>query len=310
MLSIAVSPLRLSLIYILTEFSGASNVTRIGSNGLTGIDKLLQFNLQKSFNKQNQAATRLATLQRINQAKDDPSGLIAVESLRAELVALEAADRSASRAGAALAVADSGLSQVSDRLIEIQGLLVESAGGSLSDAQLAANQAQIDANIEAINRVGNTTSFNGQNLLDGESFSFILSANPSDIVTFQSANIDSANLGSEGGRLSDLASGGSASLASGNFTAAADILDEVRSQVVTARASAGSFEKTIIGSAQEISRAAQVNISSAISEIADADVAIESARLVQSQILVQAGLKTLEVGSFNRSLITSLFDTL
>jgi flagellin len=284
-------------------------VTRIGTNGLTGIDRLLQFNLQKSFAKQNQAATRLATLHRINQAKDDPAGLIAVESLRSELVALEAADRSASRAGAALAVADSGLSQVSDRLIEIKGLLVESAGGTLSDAQLAANQAQIDANIEAINRVGNTTSFSGRNLLDGETFDFNLSANPSDIVSFESANIDSANLGSAEGRLSDLGSGGAASISSGNFIEAAEILDIVQSQVTTARASAGTFEKTIIRSSQEISRAAQINISGAISQIADADVAIESAKLIQAQILVQAGLKTLQVGNFNRGLITGLFDT-
>ena len=42
----------------------------------------------------------------------------------------------------------------------------------------------------------------------------------------------------------------------------------------------------------------------------DADVAIESAKLIQSQILVQAGLKTLQVGNFNRSLIASLFETL
>ena len=85
--------------------------------------------------------------------------------------------------------------------------------------------------------------------------------------------------------MSDLASGGSASLAGGNLARTIDILDRARDQVLFARARAGAFEKFTIDSARTFLDDAAVEIASAISRIGDVDVALASANLVRGQIL-------------------------
>ncbi len=116
----------------------------------------------------NTAIQRLSTGLRINAGKDDPAGLIAVKQLEAEIKAVDTASANASRADAMLNIADGALSEVSSLLTEIQGLAVANASDStLTDAEKSANQAQIDSAISSIDRIVNTTTFNGKRLLDG-----------------------------------------------------------------------------------------------------------------------------------------------
>ena len=111
---------------------------------------------------------QLSTGLRINKASDDPAGLIAYELLGADLTATNAALDNAARADAILSVAEGGLTEVSALLIEIETLVVASASsGGLSSSEIAANQAQIDAAIASIDRIVNTTTFNGKQLLNG-----------------------------------------------------------------------------------------------------------------------------------------------
>jgi len=79
--------------------------------------------------------------------------------------------------------------------------------------------------------------------------------------------------------------------------------------VLSSRARAGAFEKYTIESSQEMFGSMEVNISSALSSILDTDVATETSRLVQSQILVNAAISTLKIVGQSRSLIGGLFDS-
>jgi flagellin len=123
--------------------------------------------LSRSLADENRTLERLATLRRINRGSDDPAGLIAAAELESELAAIETAERNAARADAVLAVADSALGQVGELLNTIESSAMASAGDTASDAEKAAYQQQIDAALEAIDRIGATTSFSGRNLLDG-----------------------------------------------------------------------------------------------------------------------------------------------
>jgi hypothetical protein len=69
---------------------------RIGSR-LSGADLAAQHHLMQAFARSQRANTRLATMIRINQASDDPAGLIAMEQLEAELTAIRAASDNAAR---------------------------------------------------------------------------------------------------------------------------------------------------------------------------------------------------------------------
>ena len=135
----------------------------------------------------NRATLRLATGLRINSAKDDPAGVIAVSQLSSEIAAVNAAADNARRADAVLNTADGALSEVSALLVEIQGLAVASANtAGLSSAEIAANQAQIDSAIAAIDRIVGTTSFNGNRLLDG---SYGVSVTGNDVTKLQDVKV-------------------------------------------------------------------------------------------------------------------------
>ncbi|MFH1420008.1 MAG: flagellin [Planctomycetota bacterium] len=125
--------------------------------------------LNKTTMEQTNSLTRLSTGHKINKGADDPAGLIAVQSLNAELTGVDAAITNGQRANSMLGVADSALIEVGNLLGEIESLAAQStSSGGLSAAEISANQAQIDNAINSINRIVQTTSFNGKRLLDGQ----------------------------------------------------------------------------------------------------------------------------------------------
>jgi len=169
-------------------------MTRINTN----VSSLVAQNtLGRSNSDLNQALTRLSTGLRINTGRDDPAGLIASENLRSDITAIRSAISNTDRANQVIATADSALGQVSSLLNDIRGLVTESANtGALSDEQIAANQLQLDSSLEALNRIAQTTTFQGRRLLDG-SLDFITTAG-TDFSSISDLNIDQANLGSTG----------------------------------------------------------------------------------------------------------------
>ncbi|QDV72695.1 beta strand repeat-containing protein [Botrimarina mediterranea] len=169
-------------------------MTRINTNvgSLIGRNNLNRANASLS-----QSLTRLSTGLRINTGKDDPAGLIASENLRSDITSIKKAITNTDRANQVIATADSALGQVSSLLNDIRGLVTESANsGALSDDQIAANQLQIDSSLKALNRIAQTTTFQGRRLLDG-SLDFQTSAG-TDFSKLSALQINQANLGAAG----------------------------------------------------------------------------------------------------------------
>lgn len=175
-------------------------MTRINTN----VSSLVAQNRLNRTNMDLQTSlTRLSTGLRINTGKDDPAGLIASEALRSDITSLNKAISNTRRAVQIIATADSALGQVSTLLNNIRGLIVEAANrGALSDDEIAANQLQIDSSLEAINRISQTTTFQGRKLLDG-SLDFV--SNISTVAAVTDSKINSANLGSTGSLSVDVA---------------------------------------------------------------------------------------------------------
>jgi len=120
---------------------------------------------------QTDLSTRLQRLSsglRINSGKDAPAGLIASETLRSEIGGIRQAIDNSQRANNVISTAEGALSEVSALLLEIQTLTNEAANtGALSPQEIQANQLQVDAILNSINRIANTTQFNGVKLLNG-----------------------------------------------------------------------------------------------------------------------------------------------
>ena len=126
-------------------------------------------NLLRNQDDLNLRLERLSSGLRINRGADDPAGLIASESLRSEIRGLSSAVNNSERAINVISTADAALAEVSKMLLEIKGLINTSANsGALSDDEIEANQLQVDSLLESINRVANSTQFNGKKLLNGE----------------------------------------------------------------------------------------------------------------------------------------------
>jgi flagellin len=116
----------------------------------------------------NTSLQRLSSGLRINAGRDDPAGLIASESLRAEIRGIEKGISNSIRASSVIATAEGALNEISSLLLDIQGLLVETANkGALSSEEIDANQLQVDSAINSIDRIANSTQFNGKKLLNG-----------------------------------------------------------------------------------------------------------------------------------------------
>ncbi len=169
-------------------------MTRINTN----VSSLVAQNrLNKTNADLNTSLTRLSTGLRINTGKDDPAGLIASEALRSDITSINKAISNTQRASQIIATADSALGQVSSLLNDVRGLVVEAANnGALSEDEIAANQLQIDSSLEAINRIAQTTTFQGRRLLDG-SLDFITKAG-NGFGNVRDIKIDQANLGATG----------------------------------------------------------------------------------------------------------------
>ena len=169
-------------------------MTRINTN----VSSLVAQNtLARSHSSLNQALTRLSTGLRINTGQDDPAGLIASENLRSDITSIQGAISNTNQANEVIGTADSALGQVSSLLNDIRGLVTQSANtGALSADQIAANQLQVDSSLKALNRIAQTTTFQGRRLLDG-SLDFITTAGTG-FGSVSDLKIDTANLGSTG----------------------------------------------------------------------------------------------------------------
>ena len=105
-----------------------------------------QFNLVRNMGSLGDTLTRLSTGLKINSGKDDPAGLIASELLKAQITGTTKAITNTQRANSLIATADASLGQIGNLLNDIKGLTVEAANtGTMTAAQIAANQLQVDA---------------------------------------------------------------------------------------------------------------------------------------------------------------------
>lgn len=166
-------------------------MTRINTNVLS---LTAQNTLAKSNNQLTDTLTRLSTGLRINTGKDDPAGLIAATALGNDIKSTNQAISNSQVAGQMISTADSALGQISSLLTSVRGLVTQAANtGAMSAAQIAANQLQIDSSLSAIDRIAQTTAFQGKKLLDG-SLGFVVDNWSGTQANVSNLQINQANL--------------------------------------------------------------------------------------------------------------------
>lgn len=234
---------------------------------------------------------RLSSGRRINSGKDDPAGLIASELLSAEIKSLQAENRAIERADSAARIAEGNAREFSSLMSDAKALVVASANtGGLSDAEIAANQMQLD------NIMASATRFHGAASASLDGFSMPDGGN----AVVQSL-YDNA-LGS----IATLASGAANDLSSGNFAAASTAIDTAILDVATARGRIGGYQKDVLGPNLRSNQITLTNLVDSRSRIADTDFAMEMSNLNRDQILFTAGIKALQLTSLQARSVLDL----
>jgi len=125
------------------------------------------FNVGMLESQRETTMTRLSTGKRINQAKDDPAGLVAVNAMNADLAAINAAIEGNQRSQSLLDTADATLLAVNDLVKEIENSVAKALDPTASSAQIAAWQSTVDQSLDAIDSLLNTAMYNNTSLFDG-----------------------------------------------------------------------------------------------------------------------------------------------
>ncbi|GAA67073.1 flagellin [Pseudoalteromonas sp. BSi20429] len=182
-----------------------------------------QRNLTKSGEGLATSMERLSSGMRINSAKDDAAGLQISNRLTSQINGLAVAQRNANDGISMAQTAEGAMSESTSILQRMRELALQSANGSNSAEDRDALQKEVSALQTELTRISDTTSFGGQQLLDGtygtKQFQVGADANQTIAVSLSSISatdlgnhtLDSAGtkygIGAAGAALSSLAEG-------------------------------------------------------------------------------------------------------
>jgi flagellin len=261
---------------------------------------------------------RLSSGLRINSAKDDAAGLAISDRMTSQIRGLNQAVRNSNDAISLMQVADGALDETVDALQRMRELAVQAANDTYTYQDRQDLQKEVNQLISEINRIADTTQFNGQLLIQG-SFSggkiFQVGANKDQtilvsITTMRASalGVDTEAAGAEVGVLASFGQGGSVRGENNNQSAANSAIariDDAIDSVTTMRADLGAYQNRFEAVIANISNMS-LNTSTAKSRILDADMAAETAALTQNNILQQAGTAILAQANQQPSIVLQL----
>jgi len=234
---------------------------------------------------------RLSSGYRINRAGDDAAGLAISEKLRAKIRGLVQAQRNSSDGISLIQVAEGGLNEVQNILVRLRELGVQAASDTIGTRERKFLDLEYQSLKEEVDRIANSTEFNGSFLLDGTGGSLDFQVNTGgenllgvDRISFDAFRLDvnvdklgleDANVGNKVDAQRSLAT-----------------LDKAIEDVSGTRAELGAIENRLSSTIRNLSISVE-NLSAARSRIKDVDIAEETAEMTKHNILMQAGTSVL-----------------
>ena len=239
-----------------------------------------QRQMMSSGNTLDTAYQRLSSCLRINSAADDAAGLQISNRLTSQINGLNQAVRNANDGISLAQTAEGALDETTNLLQRMRTLAVQAANGSNSQEDRDAIQLEIVQLQTEITRIASTTTFGGQELLDGNyAASFQVGADANQEISITIGNMDAVTLGVDSGS-TDVSS-------AANAQAMIGLLDDAIQTVDAQRADLGAKQNRFTSTINNLSNISE-NVSAARSRIRDTDFAQETAALTSAQILQQA----------------------
>lgn len=264
-----------------------------------------QRNLGNSTNAMGENMAKLSSGYRINKAADDAAGLAISESMKAKARSLDQARRNASDGVSLVQVAEGSFNEVSNILVRLRELATQAASDTIGNTERSYTNREYVQLVQEIDRISNTTDFNGIPLLKGseslpDETMFTLHVGGGD---GSRENTDTIRIGVENLKVSiqDLGLGMEAEIGPVNpgdafmrETAAQklSVIDTALQSIASNRSFLGA-QQSRLGSTINNLGVQIENLKSANSRIRDVDFAEETASFTQNRILQQAGLSVL-----------------
>ncbi len=158
-------------------------------------------NTQRQLNKAgagvDTAMERLSSGSRINSAADDAAGLAISNRQTSQIRGLDQAVRNANDGISLIQTAEGALSESTNILQRMRELSVQSANGIYGDNDRATLDAEVKQLVSELDRIAKTTSFNGQNILDGSlgKVDLQVGAQANQTISFKVGAVDAGTLG-------------------------------------------------------------------------------------------------------------------
>ena len=125
-------------------------------------------NYKKNVSGMKKNLERLASGYKVNRAADDAAGLAISEKMRAQIAGEETAQKNAKDGISLVQTAEGALAEVHDILDRMAELATQSANGTYdSDTDRYQLQKEMGLLLDEINRIADSSNFNGIPLLDG-----------------------------------------------------------------------------------------------------------------------------------------------
>ena len=168
-----------------------------------------QRNLSASGSDLATSMERLSSGMRINSAKDDAAGLQISNRLTSQVNGLAVAQRNANDGISMAQTAEGAMNESTNILQRMRELALQSSNGSNSATDREALQKEVSALQTELTRISDTTSFGGQQLLDGSfgTKQFQVGANANETISVSLKNISASNIGVQSFDLAGTAAG-------------------------------------------------------------------------------------------------------
>ena len=276
-----------------------------------------QRRLAVSTGKLSDTMSKLASGSRINKAADDAAGLAISDNLRADMRSLSQARRNANDGISLVQTAEGGLTETANMLTRLRELAVQAASDTVGETERGFVDKEYVALKDEIDRIANSTEFNGTRLLIGENDVADGVANPDgtfpleiqvgkdynegadDISERNQVNIIKIDLnklnaftdgeGSLGLGKAEEGTRVTSKAAAQNSIA---VVDGAITKLNDYRSYLGAMQNRL-GSAERNLGVQIENVTAAKSRISDTDFAAETANMTQNNILQQAGASVL-----------------
>jgi len=193
---------------------------------------------------------RLSSGLRINSAKDDVAGVAIADRMTSQIRGINQAVRNANDGISLAQTAEGALQESTNILQRMRELSIQSANDTNTGTDRTSLQKEVGQLQQELNRIANTTAFNGKNLLDGtfNAQKFHVGANASQTISVSAGNAQASAIGAE-----------QVKTASATFGVTTSTGNAVTSGSVTINGSVGTTSITVAASATARTIAAAVN---------------------------------------------------